>query len=317
MFFYGLGNTQSIDTLRNLSTESLLISTKYNSVGKWGYYTGHNYLGRQQFAEKYYVEGTVTVIGVIAQLSGSVSTQSIDSSAFTLWSVGSNRLPQNKLNATYTKNRDLNVTGNPFSKLFKSSTVVSDSFYVALDLLDYSHHSFKDTIGLLYGIHGSRENSDLDKFGRNAIQVHSHGAPVWRDFYSQNFTPIATHFALFPIILTASSATIIGVNSIPGVDTLVGSNTVSGNNTITSLVNISSKDKMLVYPVPASNWLIVEEINQNATIRIIDYMGKEYQTSFDIENNKAKVDITSLLTGKYILLISQGRGNFGLPFVKQ
>jgi hypothetical protein len=306
-----LCHAQTVDTLKNLSDTATLVSLKYNTTGKWGYYTGHNYLGRQQFAEKYYVDGTVTILGVIAQLTGKVSQLSNDSSAFTIWSIGQNQLPNTQLNAQYVKNKTLDVSGQRFFTAFKKNTIVSDSFYIAYDLLDYSHHAFLDSIGLLYGKDGSRTNEDLLKFGRNALQVHSHGAPVWRDFYSQNFTPIATHFALYPVIQIAA------LNTLPGINTSLGVNTVPGVNTITGIASGWQEQAIKLYPNPATDWIFLEGIAPQSDITIIDALGNEYLLEvIGLENSK-KIDISKLLKGQYILLIKQKNGGFGVPFIKQ
>ncbi|NJO91014.1 MAG: T9SS type A sorting domain-containing protein [Chloroflexia bacterium] len=103
------------------------------------------------------------------------------------------------------KTKDLNVSGKAFTVMLNAPIQLPDSFFVAFDLLDYSHHDHPDTLALLYGPDGSRSQNDLSNFGRNVVQVHSHGDPVWRDFYTQNFTLIATHFAIYPLIERQSS----------------------------------------------------------------------------------------------------------------
>ncbi|NJO91013.1 MAG: hypothetical protein HC831_20140 [Chloroflexia bacterium] len=46
--------TQVYDTLKNMAINTALSADKYTSTN-WGYYSGHNYLGRQQYAEKYVI----------------------------------------------------------------------------------------------------------------------------------------------------------------------------------------------------------------------------------------------------------------------
>jgi hypothetical protein len=108
------------------------------------------------------------------------------------------KFPAVKIASKVIKNGDLDVSGNPYYIAFDEPVSVSDSFFVAFDLYDYSHHAHPDTLGILYGPDGSRASGD--KFGRNVIQVHSHGTPVWRDFATQNFTNINTHLAIYPIV---------------------------------------------------------------------------------------------------------------------
>lgn len=185
------------DTLRNLTEDSLRID-RYAASAGWGFWTGHNYLGRQQFAEKYYISGEAKVLGVISHLTGTVGAGTPDSSAFNVWTVGSDKFPAEKVASKVVKNVDLDVSGDPYAVSFDAPVSVSDSFFVAFDLYDYSHHAHPDTLAILYGQDGTRAFGD--KFGRNVIQVHSHGTPVWRDFATQNFTNINTHLAIYPIV---------------------------------------------------------------------------------------------------------------------
>ncbi len=186
------------DTLRNLAPESSLVINEYSGGSNWGFWTGHNNLGRQQFAEKYYIEGSAKVLGLICHLTGTVTPRTPDSSAFNIWTVGAGKFPNELVASKAVKNVDLDVSGNAYHVAFDEPVSVKDSFFVAFDLYDYSHHEHQDTLGVLYGPDGSRPSDD--KFGRNVIQVHSHGTPVWRDFATQNFTNITTHLAIFPII---------------------------------------------------------------------------------------------------------------------
>ena len=189
---------QEKDTLRNLAKESSLAIDHYSGGANWGYWTGHNNLGRQQFAEKYYIEGTTKVLGVICHLTGTVTPGTQDSSAFNVWTVANNHFPGELVASKAIQNVDLDVSGNAFHVVFDEPVSVKDSFFVAFDLYDYSHHEHQDTLGILYGPDGSRAADD--RFGRNVIQVHSHGTPVWRDFATQNFTNTMTHLAIFPIV---------------------------------------------------------------------------------------------------------------------
>ena len=189
---------QEKDTLRNLAKESSLAIDQYSGGSNWGYWTGHNNLGRQQFAEKYYIEGNAKVLGVICHLTGTVTPGTQDSSAFNIWTIGNNNFPDELVASKAIQNVDLDVSGNAFHVVFDEPVSVKDSFFVAFDLYDYSHHEHQDTLGILYGPDGSRAPDD--RFGRNVIQVHSHGTPVWRDFATQNFTNIMTHLAIFPIV---------------------------------------------------------------------------------------------------------------------
>jgi hypothetical protein len=164
---------------------------------------------------------------------------------------------------------------------------------VSFNLTDYAHGGFDgDTIGLLYGEDGSRPNTDLPRFGRNAVRHHSHGSPIWKDFYSQNFTPIKTHYALFPILAPAT----IGINELK-----------------TDEFKIAS-----VYPNPfvETVYLKIEKIEASyLTINIYNDLGKIVKSlnTESIEftaNQEIKIDCKELAAGKYIVFI-KGR-NTGL-----
>jgi hypothetical protein len=195
------------DTLRNLQNSSVRIIDNYSAVSTWGYFTGHNHRYTEEYAEKYYINGTRVLIGVVSEHAG-VVTNINNNSQFKGYTVGANKLPGTLKASKNVKYGELDLSGNPMVTIFPTPATVSDSFFVSFNLTDYAHGGFDgDTIGLLYGTDGSRSTQDLAKFGRNAVRHHSHDAPLWKDFYSQNFTPVATHFALFPI-MSASTGVI-------------------------------------------------------------------------------------------------------------
>lgn len=187
------------DTLSNLTDTATLISTRYVNPGEWGYYTGHNHLNREEFAEKYYIQGTAKLLGVISYHGGTV-TMPGRLVEFNAYSVSSKGLPANQIATKQSTYGNVNLNGQPTINMFSNTVNVADSFFVSFNLTDYAHDAYTDTITLLTGLNGSRHSNDTKVNGRNAIRYHSHSGPKWRDFYTQNFTPLRTHFAIYPII---------------------------------------------------------------------------------------------------------------------
>ena len=195
-----LSFSQDQDTLRNLSLEVPLTTHEYNGANRWGYATGHNYLGRQEYAEKYYIAGSAKVTGIISHHQG-VVTNKKNVGEFALYSVNEKGLPGNVLNSTQWYFEDLDLSGNAHFTPLNGAVIVADSFFVSFNLTDYSHGGFEgDTLVLMTGPEGSRSEEDLSVWGRNVARFHNHSKPDYRDFYHQNGTPIATHFALYPIV---------------------------------------------------------------------------------------------------------------------
>jgi hypothetical protein len=193
---------------------------------------------------------------------------------------------------------NIDLTGTPMLTLFPTPATVSDSFYVSFNLTDYAHGGFEgDTIGLLYGVDGSRPSSDLAKFGRNVARHHSHGSPIWKDFYSQNFTPIATHLALFPI-LSASTTRI--------------------DDFTTNEFSITK-----IFPNPFTENFTLQLKNnklQKLTLFFYNDMGQMVKSQI-IENNAAilngiQIDCQDLPSGKYIVLIKGEKSGIGTQLIK-
>ncbi|MEO9476519.1 MAG: T9SS type A sorting domain-containing protein [Cyclobacteriaceae bacterium] len=186
--------------LKNLSDNAEFVYDSYTASYTWGNYTSHNYKGIEEYAEKYYIDGQALVKGIVSHHYGEITTASYPVE-FCVYDVASNRKPGEKLGSKIIKYGDIDLDGNAIKTFFDEPIMVSDSFFVSFNLFDYFHRPFTDTIGVYYGEHGSRTEEDLaTNFGRNVVRKHFHGPAVWVDFYTQNFTPIATHFALFPII---------------------------------------------------------------------------------------------------------------------
>lgn len=275
--------TKSQDTLRNLSSTATRTINTYTS--NWGYYTGSNYLYREEFAEKYYISGTRTILGIISEHTGKV-TNNNNTSQFRVYSVGSNRLPSTLLSSKNVKYGDINLTGAPMVTLLNSPATVADSFFVSFNLTDYAHGGFDgDTVGLLYGVDGSRSNADLSILGRNAIRFHSHSGPSWKDFYSQNFTPIKTHFAIYPIL---SSAT--GIDDLK-TDEFEITNVFPNPFTESLYIKVNQKNEVNKLSITIYNDL--GQIVKQITSENFDYT----------DSKEIKINTTELISGRYILFI--------------
>lgn len=221
-------SVQAADTLRNHTAGLPLATDIYTATGTWGYYAGHNHKMQQQYGERYEVNGHIDVVGVVAHLTGTVSNpnKEID---FRLFDV-LNRFPNAPQEDGHADLGDIDLSGGPTIVLFHQPAHIDDSFFVTIDFGDYAHDGLDgDTLGLLYAPSGSRTASDLAYTGRNVIQEHDHQHVIWSDFYSQNFTPIATHFALYPIVafdpnsigtITRNGLTIAAPYPNPAVNTL-------------------------------------------------------------------------------------------------
>lgn len=271
---------QKIDTLTNLPERTEIFAPKYTQPGQWGYYLGQNSLHRQQFAEKYQIEGERIVIGLIVHLTGTY-THPDNFVEFNVYQVGENSLPDNRLGGKQVFYKDLNLSGEPMIVNFNTPIAVEDSFYVSFNVFDYVHGGYDgDTLGLYMGVDGSRSTADLANFGRNAIQAHNHHKEDWKDFYTQNFTPLATHFALYPIVTTK-----------------------------TILAKHLTKPEVSVYPNPASQEVNIKLADPQGNITISNMMGKTlYQTTFSSPN--LSLDISSWNTGYYLIHIESGNQTF-------
>lgn len=214
-------SSQALDTLRHHPVGLPLELYRYGADGNAGsgigegagLLLGHNSHYRQQFAERYRIAKGDRVRGVIVHLGGAYA-HGDHLVRFTLYTVAKNGLPGNLIAKQAVAYRDLDLSGKAMRIDFDSAIAIPndgnpnsgissevDSFFVAFDLGDYAHGGYEgDTLGLYACERGCRSASDLDLFGRNAVQWHNHDKVDWHDFYYQNFTPLAVHFAIYPIV---------------------------------------------------------------------------------------------------------------------
>lgn len=290
----GMPGVHAQDTLRNLLVETPRTIDVY-SPG-WGYYSGHNHRYTEEYAEKYRIQGEGSLIGVISEHTGVVANPN-NISQFRAYAVGSNGLPSTLLANANVRYGRIDLSGTPMLTTFLVPAQVTDSFFVSFNLTDYAHGGFEwDTIGLLYGEHGSRPEEDLALFGRNVVRHHSHGAPAWRDFYFGNFTPVATHFALFPIL------------SFP-----VGIGPIS-----------THEFRVDVFPNPFVEEVMIrltDNTSKELTVHFYNDMGQVVKersiqgADLDMEGS-IRIDCQELAAGKYIVLIKGHSGGIATQLVK-
>jgi hypothetical protein len=287
---------QETHTLQHIAPEAATSMHNYwgSASNAWGYYVGHNYYGDEAFGEKYEINGSGAVVGVIAYLGGtSVSNQT---ASYKVHSVAGTGLPGAALATQSFTLGSAPTTGNtPHMQTFSSPVNVQDQFFVVLDLGDYSHDPLVgDTICLMSGPHGSRPESD-NVFGRNVIRWHSHGAPNWKDFFTQNFTPVRTYFAIYPVM--QGPATGIGEHHL-------------------------GDAALHLFPMP-----FIDELNirldatsaEPLRIHLFDANGrllKSEQHSVAIGEQFLRIDTQALAQGTYVVAFEQGSSRYARTIVK-
>lgn len=296
---------QDTDTLKNHASGVTLEAGTY-SGGDWGFYAGHNSKEQQQFGEKYLVDDHVHVLGVVAHITTSTGTVNdpnfeVD---FRLWEAdpatgkpsGSTGIEHGHLHLG-----DAHIGGANII-MFHEEAHVEETFFVTMDLGDYAHDGLSgDTVGLYHAPHGARSADDIAGVPfRNVFQAHSHGAPNWRDFYTQFTTPtqIATHLALYPIVEMEEHSSI---------------GNISKNG-----LTISSP-----YPNPSANLIsfpLQLTTQADVSFNIMDISGKIIRTEDKGYLNAGEhihtFDISTLPSGTYILSVISSEGSVGVKFNK-
>lgn len=286
-----LAYTQVTDTLSNLPDGQALYAPVYDGAGQWGYVLGQNSSYRQQFAEKYHIKGNANVKGLIVHLNGTYQNPE-NYVEFNVYEVAPDGLPGSRIGGKQLFYKDLDLSGNAMTVTFSSSFQVADSFFVTFNVLDYLHGGFEgDTLGLMAGEPGSRQDSDLENFGRNAVQAHNHNREDWKDFYTQNFTPIATHLALFPIV--ESGVVITGIED--------------------QLVTEKQLTLFPTYPNPATHKLNLNyylDKTSIVSIHIHDMQGKQmYLKSLGLQAKgeyQQAIDVHNFPGGTYLYVVESG-----------
>ena len=289
-------HAQDTHTLQHIAPEAANAMHNYwgSAPNAWGYYLGHNFYGDEAFGEKYEINGSGAVVGVIAYLGG--TSASNQTASYKVHGVAANGLPGAALaTATFALGSAPTTGSTPHMQTFTNPVNVQDQFFVVLDLGDYSHAPLQgDTLCLMSGPHGSRPASD-NVFGRNVIRWHGHGAPNWKDFYTQNFTPVSTYFAIYPVMQGAA----VGIGE-----------------------HHLGDAALRVFPMPFSEEL---NIRMDATsaeplrIHLFDANGrllKSEQHSVAIGEQVLRMDTQALAHGTYVVAFEQGAQRYARTIVK-
>jgi len=297
----GLHASAQENVLRHIPPEQATAMHNYwgqvqQGVPLWGYYLGHNTFGDEAFGERYEIPGSNSVVGVIAYLGG--TSASSQTATYNVHHVGTNpaQMPGPAIASKVFPLGSAPTDGRtPHMVMFDAPANVQDAFFVTLDLGDYSHDPLVgDTICLMSGEHGSRPASD-DTFGRNVIRWHSHSPiPAWKDFYTQNFTPVSTYFAIYPIMSDA-----VGILEV-------------------------ERGAMAVdlYPVPmAAELNIVLDLKERLPYRVLLFgmdgrLLHAEQFASGIGRDIVRLDVSDLAPGTYVVAIEQGRNRIARTVTK-
>lgn len=290
---------QDTTTLLHLDPEDATEMHNYwgevsQGVSLWGYYLGHNAWGDEAFGEKYEVPGQQNVVGVIAHLGG--TSESNNQASYKVYTVGSDGLPES---TSATKNFVMGEAPTdqttPHMVMFDNAVAVNNEFFVVLDLGDYSHSSLAgDTLCLMSGAQGSRPASD-DTFGRNVIRWHGHGGEDWKDFFTQNFTPLSIYFAIYPVL-----------------DGVVSTSDIFVEREAPSLFPIPANDVLNV----AMN-LLEPEVMQVMLLSIDGKLISTEQFTLAGGENRLQLPVSDLAPGAYVIAFESPNYRSATRFVKQ
>ena len=76
------------------------------------------------------------------------------------------------------------------------------------------------------------------------------------------------------------------------------------------------KNKMVLFPNPANNYIIVQSDNPIGTIRLYDLSGKELKSFSSVQNKRFRIDITTLPKGVYFIKTASAEEAGLMKFVK-
>ncbi len=256
-----------------------------------GYLTGNNEYGDEEFAEKYEIQGTGKLHGITAIHLGQDGTPGSITASYRAYSVGSNGLPETALANKNVSYADVPVDGQPNTTLFSSPVNVSGSFFVSFRLGDYAHGGLgTKKIAVSHSPDGSRPESDFEVYGRNVIRWHGHGAAIWKDYRTENFSDYspAVYFSLFPIV---------ELNDLAVID-------FNGKGNVGA-----------VYPNPSSGIFtipVLSNLGGEAHFKLFDFSGKlvsEKKSKLSTGKTNYLFSDETLNPGNYILWIKTPEGN--------
>lgn len=287
---------QETHVLQHIAPENATETPNYwgqTSQGQplWGYYLGHNIWGDEEWGEKFDIDGAGEVVGVIAHIGGTTSTST--NAFLKAYEVGGNGLPGNMLRSKSFPINDAAGDGSVMV-MFDTPAEVNNEFFVTLDVGDYSHDPHLDTIVLMSGPDGSRPASDSD-YGRNVIRWHAHSAPNWRDFLTQNSTPISTYFAVYPIM---------------------------AGGALSATDAFTSGAAPVMFPVPCNTELNLRfnaAETRDMTVRIFDINGKMLQAvrqTVAAGENLIQLDMSPYAAGSYVIAMEAGAYRYAKVITK-
>lgn len=294
-------SAQDEDTLVNHANGLPLSTDEYTGTNQWGYYAGMNHKKQQQFGERYEISEHGDVVGVIVHVTGIV-TNDENEAHVRIFNVAGDGKPGAEIEHGHIHFHDLNLDGSATVVLLDDHAHVHDAFFATFDIGDYAHGGYDgDTIGVLYSPDGSRDLSDLSTLYRNVVQEHSHHNVVWADFYTGNNTPIATHFAIYPIVEFEHGHE-------AGIE-----------QTSNGILSFSSP-----YPNPAVEKITIPfRLTENSEVElfVLDLTGKEL-----LSENIGKtapgayehtLDLSSLKSGHYIAVVKTTKGSLATKISKR
>lgn len=200
---------QDTETLEHFDPTT--VTPEVETFTDGGFYTGHNSFFDEEFAEKYEIDGTGAVHGVIAIHDGIEGTPGSLNASYRVYTVANSGLPGTPIASQTIPYADIPIDNSLFTVTFTNPATVTDEFFVSFNLGDYAHGGLgTKRIAITHAPDGTRPESDFSVFGRNAIRWHSHGAPSWKDYRTENFTDYepAVYFSLFPVIELESMSVI-------------------------------------------------------------------------------------------------------------
>lgn len=255
-----------------------------------GFMTGHNEYGDEEFAEKYEIEGNGTVHGLLAIHDGIEGTSTFNA-FYRVYNVGTNGLPNTPIANKSVPYNDIEINESIFPVEFTTPVNVSGEFFVSFGLGDYAHGGAgTKKLAITHAPDGTRPASDFEVFGRNAIRWHSHGAVVWKDYRTENFSDYqpAVYFSIFPIVELESM----------------------------SAIDFDKSGSIgAVYPNPSSSGLFYIPVKSNidgeSTFQLYDLTGKLIsQETMELSLGKKDYPFSTkgINTGVYLLLIKTPLG---------
>lgn len=162
--------------------------------------------------------------------------------------------------------------------------------------------------GMLYRISFSGET----RADRGITFYAGKAASPWNAYSSYNGVNLSTRKAIYAFTFVMTSLSDPMARLVFDLGTNTGEVKISGveveelSFAVTSVSTDPVEARTIVYPNPASSWLRITEVGEYHTADLIDLNGRS-QATFKIEAGNAKLDVTHILPGIYILSL-KGKG---------